>query len=120
MYDMKKLVGELLGAGIAVVWILFAFLGAGNMIFLAIAISLTILLGTISGGLFAKGEDKKDWKVILGWFFGACIAVIWICYALIAPGDMVFLVVAISLTILFGVLSGGLIKLGSKDKYASS
>jgi hypothetical protein len=29
---------------------------------------------------------------------------------------MVFLVVAISLTILFGVLSGGLIKLGTKNK----
>jgi len=117
---MKKLVSELLGAGIAVVWILFAFLGAGNMIFLAVAISLTILLGTISGGLFVKENDKKDWKVILGWFFGACIAVIWVCYALIAPGDMLFLVIAICLTILFGVLSGGLIKLGSKDKYTSS
>ena len=116
MYDVKRLVGEILGAAIAVVWIIFAFFGAGNMIFLAIAISLTILLGTISGGLFAMGEDKKNWKEILGWFFGACIAVAWICFALIAPGDMVFLVVAISLTILFGVLSGGLIKLSTNSK----
>jgi hypothetical protein len=116
LYNIKKLIGELLGAAIAIIWIFFALLGAGNLIFLAIAISLTILFGTVSGGLFAMSDEKKDWKEILGWVFGASIGIVWICFALIAPGDMVFLVVAISLTILFGVLSGGLIKLGTNSE----
>lgn len=111
MYNYKRLIGELFGAAIAVVWILFAFLGAGNFIFLAIAISLTILFGVLSGGFIRSSNYKR----FLGELFGAAIAVVWICFALIAPGDMLFLVVAISLTILFGVLAGGLIKL-SKEK----
>ena len=116
MYNSKRLVAEILGAGIAVVWIAFAFLGASNRVFLAVAISLTILLGTLSGGLIAISEKKNVLKEVLGWLFGASIAVVWVCYALIAPGDMLFLVVAISLTILFGVLSGGLIKLSANTK----
>jgi len=116
LYNSKTLIGEICGALIAVVWIAFAFLGAGNMLFLVIAISLTILLGTISGGLIALSKKEVGYKEVLGWLFGASIAVVWISWALLAPGDMLFLVVAISLTIIFGVLSGGLIKLSAKDK----
>jgi hypothetical protein len=116
LYNSKRLFAEILGAGIAVVWIAFAFLGASNIVFLAVAISLTILLGTLSGGLIAISEKKNVLKEVLGWLFGASIAVVWVCYALIAPGDMLFLVVAISLTIVFGVLSGGLIKLSANNK----
>ena len=61
-------------------------------------------------------KDLYDYKKLLGELLGAAIAVVWICYALIAPGDMLFLVVAISLTILFGVISGGLIKLSANTK----
>jgi hypothetical protein len=116
MYDAKKLVGELLGVAIAVVWISFAFLGAGSSLFLVVAISLTILFGTLSGGLIAVSNKEVDYRAVLGWFFGAAIPVAWISYALLAAGDTVFLVVAISLTLVFGVLSGGLIKLGTKTK----
>ena len=110
------MVGELLGGSIAVVWIAFAFLGAGSMLFLVVAISLTILLGTLSGGLIAFSKKEIGYKEVLGWFFGASIAVVWIAYALLDPSNMLFLVVAISLTILFGVLSGGLLKLSSKSE----
>jgi hypothetical protein len=48
MYNYKRMLGELFGVAIAVVWILFAFLGAGNFVFLAVAISLTILFGVLS------------------------------------------------------------------------
>ena len=120
MYNYKTLVGELLGAAIAVVWIAYAFLGLGNMVFLVVAISLTILLGTLSGGLIALSKKEKVFKEILGWLFGAAIAVVWISYALLDPSNMLFLVVAISLTILFGVLSGGLIKLSAKPKEVSN
>ncbi|MFX1402404.1 MAG: hypothetical protein ACFE8V_14295 [Promethearchaeota archaeon] len=81
--------------------------------FLAVAISLTILFGVLSGGFIALSKKEVDYKVVLGWLFGAAIAVVWIIFALIAPGDLLFLVVAISVTIIFGVLSGGLIKLGT-------
>ena len=111
MYNYKRLVGEIFGAAIAVVWILFAFLGAGSLFFLAIAISLTILFGVFSEGFIRSSNYKR----VLGELFGAAIAVVWICFALIAPGDMLFLVVAISLTILFGVLAGGLIKLSKQN-----
>ncbi len=115
LYDYKKLLGELLGAGIAVVWILFAFLGPGNMIFLAVAISLTIIFGVISGGLIGLSGNTVEFKELLAWLFGAAIAVVWVCYAIIAPWNMVFLVVAISLTIIFGVISGGLLKLSKSQ-----
>lgn len=116
MYNKKTLIGEILGALIAVVWISFALLGAGNMYFLTAAICLTILLGTLSGGLIAVSKKESDYKEILGWLFGASIGVVWIIYALLYPGSMIMLVVAISLSILFGVLSGGLIQLSSKNK----
>ena len=56
MVDYKEVIGWILGAAIAVVWISFALLGPGNMVFLVIAISLTILLGTLSGGLIALSK----------------------------------------------------------------
>ena len=115
MYDYKKLLGELLGAAIGVVWICFAILGPGNMIFLAVAISLTIIFGVLAGGLIGLGGKTVDVKELLGWLFGAAIGVVWICFALIAPWNMVFLVVAISLTIIFGVISGGLLKLSKSQ-----
>ena len=120
MYNTKTLIGEILGAAIAIVWIAFAFLGAGNMLFLVVAISLTILLGTLSGGLIALSKKENTYKEVLGWFFGASIAVVWIAYALLDPSNMLFLVVAISLTILFGVISGGLIKLSSNPKESNN
>ncbi|MFX0175223.1 MAG: hypothetical protein ACFE85_03220 [Candidatus Hodarchaeota archaeon] len=116
MYNYKRLLGELFGAAIAVVWIAFGLLGAGNLVFLTVAISLTILFGVLSGGLIGLGKKEIDYKVILGWFFGAAIAVVWIAFGLLGAGNMVFLFVAISLTILFGALSGGLIKLDTKSK----
>ena len=115
MVDYKEVIGWMLGASIAVVWISFAFFGAGNMVFLAVAISLTILLGTASGGLTAVTQKKSDSKEIIGWMLGVSIAVVWILFALTGPGNMMFLVVTISLTILFGTLSGGLIGLSNKN-----
>lgn len=114
MYNYKTLVGELLGVAIAVVWIAFAFLGAGNILFLVIAIGLTVLMGTLSGGLIALSKKENALKEVTGWFFGAAIAVVWVAYALLAPWDMMFLIVAISLTLVFGVVSGGLIKLSKQ------
>ena len=116
LYNSKTLIGELLGAAIAIVWIAFAFLGAGSRLFLVVAISLTILLGTLSGGLIALSKKEVDYKEVLGWLLGASIGVVWVAYALLDPANMMFLVVAISLSILFGVLSGKLIKLSAKNK----
>jgi hypothetical protein len=116
LYNYKRLIGEFLGAAIAVVWIIYAFLGPGNMVFLVVTISLTILLGVLSGGLIGLSKKEIDYKEVLGWLFGAAIAVVWISFALLGPGNMVFLVVAISLTILLGVLSSGFIKLSKKAK----
>ena len=73
LYNSKTLIGELLGAAIAVVWIVFAFLGAGNSLFLFVAISLTIFLGTLSGGFIALSKKEVDYKEVLGWLFGAAI-----------------------------------------------
>jgi hypothetical protein len=61
-------------------------------------------------------DDLYNYKRLVGEIFGAAIAIVWVAFGILGAGDMLFLVVAISLTILFGVLSGGLIKLGSKDK----
>jgi hypothetical protein len=66
LYNPKTLIGEFLGAAIPVVWICYAFLGAGNMLFLVVAISLTILLGTLSGGLIALSKKEIDYKEVLG------------------------------------------------------
>jgi len=65
-------------------------------------------------------EDLYNYKRLVGELLGAAIAVVWISYALLDPGNMVFLVVAISLTILLGVLSGGFIKLSKNDKTKES
>ncbi|MFX1340316.1 MAG: hypothetical protein ACFFDK_17030 [Promethearchaeota archaeon] len=93
------------------------------MVFLAIAISLTILLGVLSGGflkLSKKDEENKEilynYKRLVGELVGAAIAVVWICWALIVPGNLFLLAIAISLTILLGVLSGGFLKLSKKDE----
>jgi hypothetical protein len=54
--DVKEVVGWLLGASIAVVWLWFALLGVqtvGSVTALFIAIAVTILFGTLSGGLIA-------------------------------------------------------------------
>jgi len=116
LYNIKTLIGELLGAVIAVVWIAWALIWPGNMVGLVIAIDLTIFLGTLSGGLIALSKKEETLKEVLGWLFGAAIAVAWVTWALLYPGDMVGLVVAIALTIVFGTLSGGLMKLSSKNK----
>ena len=50
--DWKQIIGALLGASIAVVWIVYAILLSWNYKFIVIPISLTILLGTLSGGLY--------------------------------------------------------------------
>lgn len=120
LVEYKEVIGWLLGAAIAVVWISYALLGAGNMLFLVVAISLTILLGVSSGGLIALSKKKNDCKEVIGWLSGASIAVVWISYALLGPGNMVFLVVALALTILLGTLSGGLIALSKKSKTKES
>ena len=114
LVDYKEVIGWLLGAAIAVVWISYALLGAGCMVFLVVAISLTILLGTASGGLIAISKEKNDWKEVVGWLLGAAIPVGWISWALLDPGNMVLLVVAIALSILLGTASGGLLALSKK------
>lgn len=115
LVDYKEVIGWMLGAAIAVVWIAFALLGAGNIVFLVVAISLNILLGTASGGLIAISTKKNDYKEVIGWVLGASIGVAWISFALLGAGNMMFLVVAISLTILLGTFSGGLIALSKKE-----
>ncbi len=115
MTDIKEVIGWMLGAAIAVVWIAFAFLGAGNMVFLVVAISLTILLGTTSGGIIAISKKQTDYKEVIGWVLGASIAVAWISWAILDPGNMVGLVIALAVTILLGTASGGLIALSKKQ-----
>lgn len=114
MVDYKEVIGWMLGAAIAVVWIAYALLGPGNMVFLVVAIDLTILLGTLSGGLIALSKKTIDYKEAIAWLLGAAIPVAWISWALLGPGNLVFLVIAIALTILLGTLSGGLISLSKK------
>ncbi|MHA1914729.1 MAG: hypothetical protein ACW986_07305 [Promethearchaeota archaeon] len=116
MVDYKEVIGWMLGASIAVVWISFAFFGAGNMLFLVVAISLTIILGTLSGGFIGISKKKNDTKEVVGWMLGASIGIVWMSFAMLGLlGIMIFLVVAISLTILLGTLSGGLIGISKKN-----
>jgi len=61
-------------------------------------------------------EDLYNKKRLSGELLGATIPVVWICWALIVPGNLLFLAVAISLTILLGVLSGGFLKLSKQDE----
>jgi hypothetical protein len=112
MYNYKKLIGELLGAVIAVAWITWALLWPRNMVGLVIAISITILLGTISGGLLRGTINNKR---LIGELLGAAIAVVWVSWALLWPGNMVGLVVGLTLTIVFGTISGGLLKLSKNN-----
>ena len=55
-----------------------------------------------------------NYKKLVGELFDAAIAVVWMIFALIDPGNMVTLVIATCLTILFGVLSGGFLKLSAE------
>ena len=117
MENWKEVIGALLGACIAVAWVSLALLQLlSNMIFLAIAIGITILLGTISGMLYASSKEAIDWKQAVGAVLGAAIAVAWISWALIDPGNMVGLVIALAITIILGTLSGGLYALSEKEK----
>jgi len=119
LYNTKKLVGELLGALIAVAWIAWALIWPGNMVGLVVVLAITILCGTASGGFIALSQNKIDWKEALGWVLGAAIAVAWISWALLDPGNMMGLVVALAITILFGTASGGLIALSKKQAKGS-
>lgn len=119
MVDYKEVIGWMLGAGIAVAWIAWALLTPGNMVGLAVAIAISILFGTASGGLIALSQDKIDWKEAVGWLLGASIGVAWISWALVDPGNMVGLVVALAISILFGTASGGLIALSKKQTKGS-
>jgi hypothetical protein len=114
LYNYKQLIGELLGAAIAVAWIAWALIWPGNIVGLVIALNLTIIFGTLSGGILAISKEKIDYKEALGWLFGAAIAVAWVTWALLCPGNMVGLVIAIAVSIIFGTLSGGLIELSKK------
>ncbi len=60
LYNYKRLVGELLGAAIAVEWIAYALLGSGDRLFLVVAISLTILLGVLSGGFLKLSKEDEE------------------------------------------------------------
>ena len=57
--DIKEVIGWMLGAGIAVAWISWAILDPGNMVGLVIALAVTILLGTASGGLIALSKKQS-------------------------------------------------------------
>jgi hypothetical protein len=64
-------------------------------------------------------EDLVDYKEVIGWLVGAAIGVVWIAFGLLYGmlgyfEGRVFLVVALALSILLGVLSGGLIELSKK------
>ena len=109
MVELKRLIADLLGAVIAVAWITWALLFPGNMVGLVIALDITILCGTLSGGLYAINANKNDFKEVIGWLLGAAIGVAWITWALLCPGNMIGLVVAIAISIIFGTLSGGLL-----------
>jgi len=127
LYNYKRLVGEVLGAAVAVVWIMFVFLVVvmigSVLLLLAVAISLTLILGVLSDGflkLSKKDEENKEdlynYKTLVAELLGAGVPVVWICWALLVPGNLLFLSIAISLTILLGVLSGGFLKLSKNDQ----
>ena len=59
MDNWKEVVGALLGVFIAVVWLGFALIGF-NLFY---ALALTMVLGTLSGGLYGiSAKEKKDAK----------------------------------------------------------
>ncbi len=116
LYNYKQLIGELLGAAIAVAWITWALIYPESRIGLVIAIDLTILLGTLSGGFLALSKEKINYKEVVGWLLGAAIGVSWVTWALFCPDNMIGLVVAIAISIIFGTLSGGLMELSKKGE----
>ena len=64
LVDNKEVIGWLLGAAIGVVWIsfglLYSMLGVlEGRVFLVVALDLSILLGTSSGGLIALSKNAK-------------------------------------------------------------
>ena len=130
LVDYKEVIGWVLGASIGIVWISYGLLSGmmdywSGRVFLVVAISLTILLGTLSGGVIALSKKKNEWKEVVGWLLGASIGIVWISYGLLVGmmdywSGRVFLIVAISLTILLGVLSGGLTALSKKAKTKES
>jgi hypothetical protein len=60
LYNYKRFIGELLGVAIAIVWISYGILGAGNLVFLVVAISLTLLLGVLSGGFIKLSTQTEE------------------------------------------------------------
>jgi uncharacterized protein YacL len=58
----------------------------------------------------------NTWKEIIGAILGVLIAVLWVSYAVIAPGSMLFLAIAIVGTIILGILTGGLYAMAKKEK----
>ena len=111
MVDYKEIIGWVFGTTIPVAWIVYALLDPANMVLLVVALSITILCGTLSGAFVSLGRDKVEYKEAISWVFGATIPVAWLIFALLGPGNMVLLVVAIAITILCGTISGGLIAL---------
>ena len=61
-------------------------------------------------------EYLENWKEVLGALFGVLIGVVWIGFALLGPNDMVFLFIAIALTMVFGTLSGGFYAMSYQEK----
>jgi hypothetical protein len=125
MVDYKEVIGWVLGASIGVVWVafglLYSMLGVfEGRVFLVVALSITILFGTLSGGFIELSKNKNNYKEVTGWVLGASIGVVWISFALLYSKlgfleGRVFLVVAIALTVLLGTLSGGFIELSKKE-----
>ena len=58
----------------------------------------------------------ENWKEVIGALFGVLIGVVWLGYVLIGPGDIMFLFVAIALTMVFGTISGGLYSISAQSK----
>ena len=59
MNTWKEIIGGLLGVLIAVLWVSYGLIAPGSMVFLAIAIGGTLILGTLSGGLFEMAKTDK-------------------------------------------------------------
>ena len=124
LVDYKEAIGWLSGASIGVVWIAFGLLYGmidywNGRVFLVVVLALTILLGTSSGGFVALSKNKNNSKEVIGWLLGASIGVVWIAFGLLYGmmdywNGRVLLVVALTLTILLGASSGGIIALDKK------
>jgi hypothetical protein len=57
--NWKEVLGALFCVLIGVVWIGFALLGTSNMVILFFVIALTMVFGTLSGGLYAMSYQEK-------------------------------------------------------------